>query len=430
MEKKLAGRTVVLGVTGSIAAYKAADIVRRLTDLGAEVHATITRGGLQFVTPVTLRTLTGNPVTTDMFAEPEEWSVRHVSLAQRASAVVVAPASANAVAKLALGLADEFIYTVALASRAPLLVAPAMNDQMYCHPATQENLERLRARGAVIIEPEEGWLACGTIGRGRLADPDEIVGAVVAAIEESALRGPRDDFRGRRVLVTAGPTREPVDPVRFLSNRSSGKMGYALAAAAARRGAQVTVISGPVTLPPPPGCDLIRVETAAEMQEAVLARCAESDVVIGAAAVADYTPAAPADGKLKRGKSPVRLELQPTTDIIAECGRRKRTGQFVVAFAAETEDLLKHARAKLTAKHADMVVANDVSRPDTGMESDRNAGWLLFADGSQEELPEMDKARFAERVLDAIAQKVTDARAGGAGPRDTRRRDRRPAGRS
>jgi phosphopantothenoylcysteine decarboxylase/phosphopantothenate--cysteine ligase len=411
VEKPLSGRTVVLGVTGSIAAYKAADIVRRLTELGAEVHATITRGGLQFVTPVTLRTLSGNPVTTDMFTEPEEWSVRHVSLAQRASAVVVAPASANAVAKLALGLADEFIYTVALASRAPLLVAPAMNDQMYCHPAMQENVARLQARGVVIIEPEEGWLACGTIGRGRLANPDQIVAAVVAAIEESARHGPRDDFRGRRVLVTAGPTREPIDPVRFISNRSSGKMGYALAAAAARRGAQVTVVSGPVALPPPPGCDLVQVETTAEMREAVRARAAESDVVIGAAAVADYTPAAPAETKMKRARGAVTVELQPTEDIIAECGRAKRPGQVVVGFAAETQDLLAGARAKLAKKHLDLVVANDVSRPGVGFDSDRNAGYLLFADGSRQEVPEMDKARFAERVLDAVAQKLRETSA-------------------
>jgi phosphopantothenoylcysteine decarboxylase/phosphopantothenate--cysteine ligase len=411
VEKLLLGRTVVLGVTGSIAAYKAADIVRRLTELGAEVHATITRGGLQFVTPVTLRTLSGNPVTTDMFAEPEEWSVKHVSLAQRASAVLVAPASANAVAKLALGLADEFVYTLALASRAPLLVAPAMNDQMYGHPAMQENVARLRARGAVIIEPEEGWLACGTIGRGRLASPDQIVAAVVAAIEGNAGQGTRDDFRGRRVLVTAGPTREPIDPVRFVSNRSSGKMGYALAAAAARRGAQVTVVSGPVALPPPPGCDLVRVETAAEMQEAVRTRWAGSEVVIGAAAVADYTPAAPADAKMKRARSAVTVKLKPTEDIIAECGRAKRPGQMVVGFAAETEDLLANARAKLARKHLDLVVANDVSRPGLGFDSDRNAGYLLFADGSQQEVPEMDKARFAERVLDAIAQKLTETSA-------------------
>jgi phosphopantothenoylcysteine decarboxylase/phosphopantothenate--cysteine ligase len=391
----LAGRTVVLGVTGSIAAYKAPEIIRRLTELGADVHVTVTRAGLQFVTAVTLRTLSANPVTTDMFEDPAEWDVRHVSLAQRADAVLIAPASANAIAKLAHGLADEFLYALALAARGPLLVAPAMNTRMYEHPATQANLETLRARGAHLIDPEAGWLACREVGRGRLADPECLAAAVVDLLAN-------EDLKGVRLLVTAGPTREPLDPVRFLSNRSSGKMGYALAAAAASRGAEVTLISGPAALPDPPGCRVVRVETAGEMLDAVLTRSPTSDVVIGAAAPVDYA-ATPATTKLKRTGAALTVELQPTTDIIAECGRRKRPDQFVVAFAAETQDLLANAQKKLKAKRADLIVANDVSRPSVGMDSDRNAGYLLFADGNQQELPEMDKRTFAERVLDAVA---------------------------
>ena len=405
-ESSLAGSTIVLGVTGSIAAYKAADIVRRLTDLGAEVHVALTRGGAQVITPATLRTLSGNPVISEMFEDPGEWSVRHVSLAERAAVVLVAPASANAIAKLAHGIADEFIYTTALASRAPLLIAPAMNDRMYTHPAVRENLARLRARGAVIIEPACGWLACGRIGQGRLADTADIVTAMLEATAQRPASCATADLLGRRLLVTAGPTREAVDCVRYLSNRSSGKMGYALAAAAARRGAQVTLVSGPVAQPAPPGCGVVSVESAAEMQEAVLSRWPEHDVVIGAAAVADYTPVAPAAGKLKRKHERLTLELRATADIIAECGRRKRPGQLVVAFAAETRDLLENARAKLAAKHADLLVANDVSQSGTGLDSDRNAGWLLFADGSQQELLEMEKTSFAEKVLDALAPKL------------------------
>jgi len=392
----LAGRTIVLGVTGSIAAYKAAEIVRRLTELGADVHVTATRGGLQFVTAVTLRTLSANPVITDMFEDPTEWDVKHLSLAQRADAVLVAPASANAIAKLAHGIADEFLYALALAARGPLLLAPAMNTRMYEHPATQANLDLLRARGVHVIDPEAGWLACREVGRGRLADPE----ALAAAVVELLAKG---DLTGLRLLVTAGPTREPLDPVRFLSNRSSGKMGHALAAAAARRGAEVTLVSGPTALPDPLGCQVVRVETAQEMLRAVLAHFPASDVVIGAAAPADHTSAAPAKTKLRRAQTALTVELQPTTDIIAECGRHKHPDQLVVAFAAETQDLLANARKKLKAKRADLIVANDVSRPGMGMDADRNAGWLLFPDGNQQELPEMDKRTFAEKILDAVA---------------------------
>lgn len=405
MSRPLAGRTIVLGITGSIAAYKGAELARRLMDLGADVHATLTHAGGKFITPLTLRTLTGNPVTVNMFDEPEEWEVKHVSLAERAAAVVVAPATADAIAKLALGIADEFIYTVALATKAPLVVAPAMNDKMYAHTAVQENLARLRARGAHVIEPEVGRLASGAVGRGRLAEPQTIAAEVARIVGGG-------DLAGVRVLVTAGPTWEAVDPVRFVSNRSSGKMGYALARAAAGRGAMVTLVSGPALLPVPEGCDVVRVETTSEMYEAVLSRIAECDVLIAAAAPADYTPKSPAGQKLKKGSESLTIELEPTVDILAECGRRRRAGQFLVGFAAETENLLANAGEKLRSKSLDLIVANEVSGKEVGIGSDRNAGYLLFADGETAELPAMAKDDFAERVLDAIVQ-----RRGAAGDR-------------
>ncbi len=397
MSEPLAGKTIVLGITGSIAAYKGAEVARRLMDLGADVHATLTRAGTEFITPVTLRTLTGNPVTVDMFEDPGEWEVKHVSLAERAAAVVVAPASADAIAKLALGLADEFVYALALAATGPLVVAPAMNDKMLSHPATQENLARLRARGALIVEPELGRLASGAVGEGRLADPEAIAGAVAELLAPG-------DLAGVRVLVTAGPTQEPLDAVRFLSNRSSGKMGYAMAAAAARRGAAVTVVAGPTAVPEPAGCKLVRVETARDMHRHALRRFPRCEVLIAAAAVADYAPARVGEGKLKSGDESLTVTLRPTKDILADCGGRKKEGQFLVGFAAETDDLLANARRKLAAKHLDLVVANDVSRPGVGFDSDRNAGYLLLADGREIELPEMAKSAFAERVLDAVVE--------------------------
>lgn len=403
MSRPLAGKTVVLGITGSIAAYKGAEVARRLMDLGADVHATLTRAGAQFISPLTLRTLTGHPVTIDMFAEPEEWQVKHISLAHRAAALVVAPASADAIAKLALGLADEFLYTVALATRAPLVIAPAMNQRMLAHPTVQDHLARLRARGAHIIEPEVGWLAEGAVGQGRLASPEEIAAAVAGAVSAGG------ELRGLHVLVTAGPTREPLDPVRYLSNRSSGKMGCAIAAEAAARGAQVTLVCGPLAVPPPEGCEVVPVETAEEMREAVLARFDESDLFIAAAAVADYAPAEVSAAKLKKKGRPLALELRPTPDILAECARRRREGQLLVGFAAETEEVLGNARRKLKEKGLDLVFANDVSRPGIGFESDRNAGWLLSADGAEVELPEMGKRELAARLLDRARELLSVA---------------------
>jgi phosphopantothenoylcysteine decarboxylase/phosphopantothenate--cysteine ligase len=394
----LRGKTIVLGITGSIAAYKGAELARELMRLGASVHATLTRAGARFITPLTLRSLTRNPVTVDMFEEPAQWEIHHVALAHQAAAVVVAPATADAIARLAAGIADEFLYCLVLATRAPLIVAPAMDADMYQHAATQANVAKLRERGATIVEPEEGPLASGLVGRGRLPDPRKIAGIVAELLAPG-------DLAGARVLVTAGPTREPLDPVRYLSNRSSGRMGYALAAAAARRGAEVTLVSGPTALPAPDGCDLVSVTTAAEMQEAVLSRFPRSQVLIAAAAVADYAPARTADRKLKRRSGTLTLELKATPDILAECGRRKKRGQVLVGFAAETEEVLANARKKLTGKRLDIIVANDVSRPGVGFDSDRNAGCLLLTGGRQVALPEMSKDEFAARVLDAVVAK-------------------------
>ena len=393
----LTDKKILLGVTGSIAAYKGADVARRLMDLGADVHVTLTRAAAEFITPLTLRTLTGNPVTVDMFTDPDEWVVKHISLAQRADAVVIAPASADAIAKLALGLGDEFIYALVLATKAPLVVAPAMNENMLAHPMVQEHLERLRSRGARIVEPEVGRLASGAVGKGRLAPPESIATAV------AELLAPRD-LQGVRVLVTAGPTREPLDPVRFISNRSSGRMGYALASTAARRGATVALVTGPTALPEPAGCEVVRVETAAQMYEEVLRRLPGCQVLIAAAAVADYAPASPGRSKIKKTARPLSVRLRPTPDILAECGKRRKRGQLLVGFAAETEDLLARARKKLAAKKLDFIVANDVSQTEVGLESDRNAGHLIFSDGREVELPVMEKTAFADRILDAVVE--------------------------
>ena len=393
--KQLDGKIIVLGITGSIAAYKGAEVARRLMDLGAEVHATLTRAGGKFITPLTLRTLTGQSVTVDMFEDPSEWQVEHVSLARRAAAVVIAPATVDAIAKLALGTADEFIYTVALATRAPIIVAPAMESNMLTHPATQANVKVLRDRGVHFIEPEEGRLASGAVGVGRLARPEDIAAAVAAILAPG-------DLDGLAVIVTAGPTQEPIDPVRFISNRSSGKMGYALAEAAARRGAKVTLISGPSALPAPGGCEFVGVRTAQQMQDEVMRRFPDCNALIAAAAVADFSAAKVFGDKMKKNAMPSSLELQPTPDIVAACGAKKKSGQVLVGFAAETEDLKANAKKKLASKHLDLILANDVTKPGIGFGSERNAGYLLFADGKEIEVEEMAKSAMADRILDAV----------------------------
>ena len=391
---------VVLGVSGGIAAYKAAEVVRLLQERGLRVQVVMTRAAQEFVRPLTFAALSGEKVITDMFSagaeEPNiDSAVEHIAVAQSADALLVAPATADIIAKFGSGLADDFLTTLFLATTAPVVVAPAMNVNMWEHPATRANLEKLRERGVRVVEPDSGYLACGMVGPGRLAANETIVAAVLEAL------GAVPDLASETVLVTAGPTREPIDPVRFLSNRSSGRMGYALAEAAVRRGARVILVSGPVALEPPAGADVVRVETAAEMRAAVLARFPESTVVIKCAAVSDYRPKQAAPEKIKRAGD-LALALVPTADILAELGKA-RTSQLLVGFAAETGNVLENARRKLESKAVDIIVVNDVSRPGVGFDSERNAVTILTAE-EQLDVPESSKWEVAHRVLDAVVR--------------------------
>ncbi|MDX2169964.1 MAG: bifunctional phosphopantothenoylcysteine decarboxylase/phosphopantothenate--cysteine ligase CoaBC, partial [Deltaproteobacteria bacterium] len=351
------GKTVVVGLSGGIACYKVADVVRQLRDRGARVRVVMTRAATEFITPLTLQTLSGEPVSTELFDLTQESEIGHIRLADSADAIVVAPATANLIGKAAHGLGDDLLSTVLLATRAPVLLAPAMNVHMWENPRVQANLATLRAQGGWrVIEPGVGFLACGYEGAGRLADPATIVAEV-----ERALGG--GDLAGETVLVTAGPNREPIDPVRFISNRSTGRMGYALAAAAWRRGAEVVLVSGPVALPVPHGVRCERVNTAAEMRDAVRREIGAASMLFMAAAVADYRPAKVAAKKLKKTDGPMRLELERTVDILAEL-RATPDERLTVGFAAETDDVLRNAERKLAAKGLDLIVANDVSRAD------------------------------------------------------------------
>ena len=399
---------IALGVTGGIAAYKAGELARRLQDRGFRVQVVMTAAAQEFVRPLTFAALTGEKVITQMFAQRDssdsgysdsnatlDSSVEHISVAQSADLLLVAPATAATLARFAYGLAEDFLSTLYLATTAPVIVAPAMNVNMWRHPATQANLATLRARGVTIVEPGSGYLACGMTGEGRLAEVEEIVEAVLARVAHS------QDLKGEHVLISAGPTLEPIDPVRFVGNRSSGKMGYALAEAARRRGAHVTLISGPVALTPPSVDEFVSVETTAEMRAAMLAHFAQSSITIMTAAVADFTPAVASAQKIKR-EGALTLELVPTTDILAELGSRRAPGQLLVGFAAETENVVSHARGKLERKHLDAIVCNDVSRPGIGFSSDRTAGRILTATDDIE-IPEMSKLEMAGRILGAIA---------------------------
>jgi phosphopantothenoylcysteine decarboxylase/phosphopantothenate--cysteine ligase len=391
-----------VGVSGGIAAYKAAELVRALQRQALEVHVVMTESACRFVQPLTFASLTGHKVITSLWDEaaaadgsPNEPSgIEHIGEAQWAEVLVVAPATANILAKFAHGIADDFLTTMFLATQAPVLVAPAMNVNMWEHPATQANLETLRRRGVRVVEPGTGDLACGMVGAGRMAEPEAIADAVLSAL------GRRHDLAGEIVLVTAGGTREALDPVRFLGNRSSGKMGYALADAAQSRGAKVTLISGPSALHPPPHCDLVKVTTADQMRQAVLERMTEATLVIKAAAVADYRPVNVSEQKLKRSGN-LTIELAPTEDILAEVVRRRRPGQLIVGFAAETSNLMENGRAKLLRKGADAIVVNDVSGDGVGIDADRNAATFLTLSTSIE-LPEMPKRKLADRILDEI----------------------------
>lgn len=403
----LAGKTILLGVSGSIAAYKAADLCSQLSKLDAEVHVVLTPNAAQFVGAATFRALTRNPVLSDVFDEPHARRIAHIDLAQSADLVLVAPASADVLAKMAHGIADDMLTTCLLATPAatPLLVAPAMNTVMWEHPATTANVKTLEARGVQIIQPGYGLLACQDVGTGKLADVPDILAAVVDSL------APTQDFAGKRVLITAGATREPLDPVRFLSNRSSGKMGYALALEAARRGAEVTLVSGFATVSPPPGVTLVKAESADAMLAACAERFAGCDLFIAAAAVADYAPETVATEKIKKPDLPadtrgnqegLTLRLRRTPDILATLAAQKRIGQTVVGFAAETNDVLANAQKKLTSKRVDLLVANDITQAGAGFDTDTNIVTLLWPDGRQEALPILPKAEVAKRIFDVL----------------------------
>jgi phosphopantothenoylcysteine decarboxylase/phosphopantothenate--cysteine ligase len=391
---------VTVGVSGGIAAYKAAELVRALQRQALEVHVVMTEAATKFVQPLTFAALTGHKVITSLWDDAGtadgayDSSIEHISEAQWADALVVAPATANILAKFAHGIADDFLTTLYLATPALILVAPAMNVKMWEHPATQANLEILRQRGVRVIEPGTGDLACGMVGAGRMAEPAAIADAVLCAL------GRCHDLAGEVLLVTAGGTREALDPVRFLGNRSSGKMGYALADAAQSRGAKVVLISGPSSLHPPANCEVVKVTTAEEMREAVLGRMNEATLLIKAAAVADYRPVSVSAHKLKRS-GPLTLELAPTEDILAEVVRRRRPGQLIIGFAAETENQMENGRAKLLRKGADAIVVNDVSGDGAGFDAEMNSATFLTL-STAIELPQMSKRSLADRILDEI----------------------------
>ena len=392
---------IVLGVSGGIAAYKAAELARALIQNGHEVQAVLTRGAEEFIRPLTFASLPGRKVITDMFtsASPDATyssSIEHIGVAQEHDLLLVAPATANVLAKFAHGLADDFLSTTYLAFRGPVVLAPAMNNNMWEHEATRSNIDTLRRRGHIVVDPDDGYLACGTFGPGRLADLHKIVEAV-----ETALQPENRDLEGETILITAGPTQEPLDPVRYLSNRSSGKMGYALARAALDRGARVILISGPVSLNPPAGADVIHVHTAAEMRDAVFANLEPATVVIKCAAVADFRPSARSEHKIKKTSARVSLELDPTPDILAELGR-KRGDRLLIGFAAETENLREEARRKLETKNCDMVVANLVGQAETGFDSDANEVLLALRTGEFIPLERASKREIADQILSQI----------------------------
>jgi phosphopantothenoylcysteine decarboxylase/phosphopantothenate--cysteine ligase len=387
-------KKIVLGVTGGIAAYKSAELVRELIKAGAEVHVVMTRSAQAFVTPLTFQTLSGNPVTTELFNLIAESEIGHIALADRADLLAIAPATANIIGKIAAGIADDMLTTVVMATRAPVLLAPAMNVHMWENKICQENIQKLRSRGYHFIDPEAGELACGYEGKGRLAE-------IPAIVEEiRAFLSPKD-LSGEKVLVTAGPTEEPIDPVRFLSNRSSGKMGFAIARAARRRGAEVTLISGPTALTAPSQIRFMAVRSAVEMHEAVMNHLANASVLIMAAAVSDYRPQRKAAGKIKKNQTKMVLELELNPDILTEAGKNKKS-QTLVGFAAETENLLQSGREKLKKKNLDLLVANDVTLPGAGFAVDTNIVKIIDRDGKVEELPLMTKEDLADCILDRI----------------------------
>jgi len=395
---------VVLGVTGCIGAYKACEVLRELQRRDVDVRVVMTAAATRFVTPMTFEALSRHPVFHDQWALGANGEIPHISVADEADLLLVAPATANIVGKFARGIADDALSTLYLATRAPVVIAPAMNVNMFEHPAVQENLATLRARGVGVVEPGEGYLACGWLGKGRLAEVGEIVEAALSVLRR------RRDLEGETVLVTAGPTVEDIDPVRFVSNRSSGKMGYRLAEAARDRGARVILVSGPTSLVPPHGIEVVGVRSAAEMQRAVADRVFAATVVIAAAAVSDYRPAETSASKVKKTDGGATLALVRTPDILKGLGEAKG-GRVLVGFAAETEDLVANARKKLEAKNLDLIVANDVTAPGTGFGGDTNAVALLRRDGSRVDVPLASKREVAERILDEVRALRAAARA-------------------
>jgi phosphopantothenoylcysteine decarboxylase / phosphopantothenate---cysteine ligase len=383
---------IVLGVTGGIACYKAVELVRLLVKTGYRVQVIMTRGAVEFVTPLTFQTISGNPVATETFNLTQESEIGHINLADSADLFVIAPATANVIGKVANGIADDLLTTVLMATQAPVLIAPAMNVHMYENPILQENLRKLRRVGYHVMEPAEGFLACGYEGKGRLPDAEKIAEAIAGLLKKR-------DLSGEKLLITAGPSREPLDPVRYISNRSSGKMGYALARAAVRRGAEVTLISGPTALEPPAGARLISVTTAAEMRDAVIKEFAQCTAIVMAAAVADYRPTMVADQKMKRGKGPVELRLEPNPDILKELSG-KRDGKLLVGFAAETEELTANAEKKLREKNLDMIIANNVAEAGSGFDGDTNIATILDRTGAKRSLPLMSKDELADCIYD------------------------------
>lgn len=400
----LTGREIVLGVTGGIAAYKSAALVSRLRHLGANIHVIMTKNATEFVAPLTFQTLSGNQVTVDTFHAPEYWNVEHVALAKRAEIFVIAPATANIMAKMACGIADDMLSTTVLATKAPILLAPAMNTGMWTADATRANLKTLRDRGVQTVGPGSGMLACGDSGDGRMSEPDEIVAAI------DRILNAKKDLSGLRVLVTAGATRERLDPVRFLTNDSSGKMGFALAEAARDRGAEVTVVRGSVSAAEPGGVRIVPVESALDLYDAMMRECGAQDIIIQAAAVADYRFAEIKGEKMKKqpGSGRLTLELVENPDVAKAVGDKKRPGQILIGFAAETNRVIEHASEKLKAKNLDMIVANDVTQPGAGFNVDTNIATLITREG-RTDLPLQTKRSLAEAILDRAAALYSSA---------------------
>lgn len=392
----LKGKHIVIGVTGGIAVYKVVDVVSRLKKLGADITVIMTKHATEFVTPLTFRSLSLNYVVVDMFEEPKTWNVEHISIAQRADLFLMAPATANVIGKMSAGIADDMVTTVVMATKAPVMIAPAMNTGMYTNPVVQRNIEDLKSLGYHFIEPDSGRLACGDIGVGKLASPERIVDEMVQFMTEG-------DLKGKKVLITAGPTQEAIDPVRYITNHSSGKMGYAIAEAALSRGADVTLVSGPVNLEPVRGAKMVCVVTAKDMYDAVMNHMDDMDIIIKSAAVADYKPANTSDQKLKKTDDDLSIPLERTKDIAYEIGKKKKN-QIVVGFAAESENLIENAKKKIQKKHFDFIVCNDIKQAGAGFKSDTNIVSIIDKEGRVKDYEQLPKRVIADIILDKVME--------------------------